>query len=181
MVLRVLGRRRKSAAVPQAALRGSAVQQLMSPLPSDFSRPGLSVGPAHRRAELPHNAGEQRSLGAVHDCVLNVHIETVHGACDGAAVLQSCRRRVDLLSHGSGVGPAVAIMDIIGISPSEDNPSRVRMGVAQQLRVEVNIVSVGRIANYAAAIVMLWGLARRTARQIENVSPFYIVVICSQS
>jgi len=55
------------------------------------------------------------------------------------------------------------------------------MGVAQQLRVEVNIVSVGRIANYAAAIVILWGLARRTARQIEKASPFYIVVICSQS
>ena len=141
---------------------------IVSPLPSDFSRPGLSVGLAHRRAELPHNVGEQRSLGAVHDCVLNVHIETVHGACDGAAVLQSCRRRVDLLSHGSVVGPAVAIMDIIGVSPSEDNPSRVRMGVAQQLRVEVNIVSVGRIANYAAAMVILWGLARRTARQIEK-------------
>ena len=182
MVLRVLGRRRKSAAVPQAALRGSAVQQLASrPLPSDFSRLGLSVGLAHRRAELPHNAGEQRSLGAVHDCVLNVDIETVHGACDGAAVLQSCRCRVDLLSHGSVVGPAVAIMDVIGVSPSEDNPSRVRMGVAQQLRVEVNIVSVGRIANDAAAIVILWGLARRTARQIEKASPFYIVVICSQS
>ena len=174
MVLRVLGRRRKSAAVPQAALRGSAVQQLVSPLPSDFSRLGLSVGLAHRRAELPHNAGEQRSLSAVHDCVLNVDIETVHGACDGAAVLQSCRCRVDLLSHGSVVGPAVAIMDVIGVSPSEDNPSRVRMGVAQQLRVEVNIVSVGRIANYAAAIMMLWGLARRTARQIENVSLVYM-------
>ena len=141
----------------------------------------VSVGLAHRRAELPHNVGEQRSLSAVHDCVLNVDIETVHGACDGAAVLQSCRCRVDLLSHGSVVGPAVAIMDIIGVSPSEDNPSRVRMGVAQQLRVEVNIVSVGRIANYAAAIVILWGLARRTARQIEKVSLFYIVVICSQS
>ena len=176
MVLRVLGRRRKSAAVPQAALRGSAVQQLVSPLPSDFVRPGLSVGLAHRRAELPHNASEPRSLGAVHDCVLNVHIETVHVACDGAAVLQSCRCRVDLLSHGSVVGPAVAIMDVIGVSPSEDNPSRVRMGVAQQLRVEVNIVSVGRIANYAAAIVMLWGLARRTARQIEKVSLFYSAV-----